>query len=92
MTEERADGRPPRAGRDSASRSTGGHEPWHLDGATLVVVSPGVPEDAPILAVGARAGLPVWSELELGARLAHVPYVAVTGTNGKTTTTGMVAA
>jgi UDP-N-acetylmuramoylalanine--D-glutamate ligase len=34
----------------------------------------------------------VWGELELGARLARVPYLAVTGTNGKTTTTGMIAA
>ena len=33
----------------------------------------------------------MWGELELGARLCEVPYVAVTGTNGKTTTTGMIA-
>ncbi len=36
-------------------------------------------------------GIPVWGELELGARLCEVPYLAVTGTNGKTTTTGMIA-
>ena len=35
---------------------------------------------------------PVWGEIELGARLARVPYLAVTGTNSKTTTTGMLAA
>jgi UDP-N-acetylmuramoylalanine--D-glutamate ligase len=70
----------------------GGHRAEHLDGATLVVTSPGVPEDAPILRSALDRGLPVWSELELGARLCRVPYVGVTGTNGKTTTTEMVVA
>jgi UDP-N-acetylmuramoylalanine--D-glutamate ligase len=37
-------------------------------------------------------GIPVWGELELGAKLVRVPYLAVTGTNGKTTTSGMIAA
>jgi len=70
----------------------GGHEPSHLDGAVLVVTSPGVPQQAPILRWAAERGIPIWGELELGARLCRVPYVAVTGTNGKTTTTGMIAA
>jgi UDP-N-acetylmuramoylalanine--D-glutamate ligase len=70
----------------------GGHRPEHLDGATRVVTSPGVPEHEPILVWAADRGLPVWSEIELGARLARVPYVAITGTNGKSTTTEMVAA
>jgi UDP-N-acetylmuramoylalanine--D-glutamate ligase len=70
----------------------GGHRPEHLDGATLVVTSPGVPEREPVLQWAADRTLPVWSEIELGARLARVPYVAVTGTNGKSTTTEMVAA
>jgi UDP-N-acetylmuramoylalanine--D-glutamate ligase len=70
---------------------TGGHDEAHLDGAALVVTSPGVPEEAPILQAAHRRGIPVWSELELGARLCTVPYVAVTGTNGKSTTTEMVA-
>ncbi|MFN2590137.1 MAG: UDP-N-acetylmuramoyl-L-alanine--D-glutamate ligase [Actinomycetota bacterium] len=69
----------------------GGHRPEHLDGATLAVVSPGVPEHAPVIRWALERGLPVWSELEVGARLCRVPYVAVTGTNGKTTTTEMVA-
>lgn len=70
----------------------GGHLPDHLDGATVVVSSPGVPEGAPIIRWALQRGLPVWSELELGARLCRVPFVAVTGTNGKTTTTELVAA
>ena len=71
--------------------AAGGHDPSHLDGAKLVVTSPGVPQDAPVLAWAAERGIPVWSELELGARLCAIPYLAVTGTNGKTTTTGMIA-
>jgi UDP-N-acetylmuramoylalanine--D-glutamate ligase len=71
--------------------AAGGHDESHLDGAHLVVTSPGVAEQAPILRAALRRGIPVWSELELGARICSVPYVAVTGTNGKTTTTEMVA-
>jgi UDP-N-acetylmuramoylalanine--D-glutamate ligase len=70
----------------------GGHRPEHLDGASLVVVSPGVPQASPVMEWARERGLPVWSELELGARLCRIPYVGVTGTNGKTTTTEMVAA
>jgi UDP-N-acetylmuramoylalanine--D-glutamate ligase len=69
----------------------GGHRPEHLHGADLVVTSPGVPEHAEILRWAAARDVPVWSELEVGARLARCPYVAVSGTNGKTTTTEMVA-
>jgi UDP-N-acetylmuramoylalanine--D-glutamate ligase len=68
----------------------GGHAPEHLDGATLVVASPGVRPDSQVLAWAKERGVRVWGEMELGARLARVPYLAVTGTNGKTTTTGML--
>jgi len=71
---------------------TGGHDPSHLDGADVVVVSPGVPPTASPLAWARERGIEVWGELELGARLARAPYLAVTGTNGKTTTTGMLGA
>jgi UDP-N-acetylmuramoylalanine--D-glutamate ligase len=71
---------------------TGGHDPSDLDGATLVVTSPGIPPSAEVLGWARDRGLPVWGELELGARLTSAPYLAVTGTNGKTTTTGMLAA
>ncbi|MDP9329660.1 MAG: UDP-N-acetylmuramoyl-L-alanine--D-glutamate ligase [Actinomycetota bacterium] len=70
----------------------GGHEPAHLDGATLVVTAPGVPEGEPVLGWARSRGIPVWGEMELGARLCRIPYVAVTGTNGKTTTTAMIEA
>ena len=70
----------------------GGHREDHLDGVDLVVLSPGVTERAPVVAWAVARGISVWNEVELGARLTRVPYVAVTGTNGKTTTSEMVAA
>ena len=70
----------------------GGHDIHDLDGATLVVVSPGVKPDAAIATWARERGVPVWGELELGAQIATAPYLAITGTNGKTTTTGMIAA
>ena len=60
--------------------------------ADLVVTSPGVPEAAPALVEARRAGVPVWSEVELAYRLARAPILGVTGTNGKTTTARMLAA
>jgi UDP-N-acetylmuramoylalanine--D-glutamate ligase len=57
-----------------------------LDDVELLVKSPGVPGEEPLV-VGARErGIPVWSEIELGYRLLPNPIVGVTGTNGKTTT------
>lgn len=65
----------------------------HLDGdgsellerVSVVIKSPGVPRDAPVIAAAAERGLPVLGELELAWRLLPNPFVAVTGTNGKTT-------
>jgi UDP-N-acetylmuramoylalanine--D-glutamate ligase len=63
-----------------------------LTGTDLVVKSPGVPGETPLVA-GARArGVPVWSEIELGARLMRNPLLGVTGTNGKTTTSELLGA
>ncbi|MCW3053234.1 MAG: UDP-N-acetylmuramoyl-L-alanine--D-glutamate ligase [Chthonomonadales bacterium] len=58
----------------------------------LVVTSPGVPRSAGVLQEAVRRGIPVWSEVELAYRLAEAPLIAVTGTNGKTTTTMLIAA
>jgi UDP-N-acetylmuramoylalanine--D-glutamate ligase len=69
----------------------GGHATEHLDGASAVIASPGVPERADVLRWTADRGIDVWSELDVGVLLCTVPYVAVTGTNGKSTTTTMVA-
>lgn len=62
-----------------------------LAGAALVIASPGVAPSSPMLSAAREAGIPVWSEVELAWRLARVPIVGVTGTNGKTTTTRMIA-
>ncbi len=56
-------------------------------GTKLVVVSPGVPLTAPPIARAQALGIPVWSEIELGARISDAPIAAITGTNGKTTST-----
>ena len=53
----------------------------------LIVVSPGVPSDAPVLQRAAEINLPVISEIEVGAMFLEGSIVAITGTNGKTTTT-----
>jgi UDP-N-acetylmuramoylalanine--D-glutamate ligase len=64
-----------------------------LDAAIdLVVPSPGVPEGAPVLRAAAAHGIPIWSEPELGLRLHPRRLLAVTGTNGKTSTTELLAA
>lgn len=59
--------------------------------AALVVPSPGVPAHHPVYAVAREAGISVLSEIELASRAAEMPIVAVTGTNGKTTVTSLIA-
>jgi UDP-N-acetylmuramoylalanine--D-glutamate ligase len=61
-----------------------------LERARCVVKSPGVPRDAPPVAAARRRGVPVLGELELGWRLMENTFVAVTGTNGKTTVTEQI--
>jgi UDP-N-acetylmuramoylalanine--D-glutamate ligase len=60
--------------------------------SALVLASPGVPEHAPALDAARGHGVPVWSEVELAFRVAEAPILGITGTNGKTTTTQMLAA
>lgn len=67
----------------------------HLpEGIELVVLSPGVSPLAPIVVAAQQAGLPIWGELELAWRLRDpqhsAPWLVITGTNGKTTTTLML--
>lgn len=58
-----------------------------LNGIDLVVPSPGVAHDHPVLQRAVARGIPVWSEIELAWRLLRCPVLAITGTNGKSTTT-----
>jgi UDP-N-acetylmuramoylalanine--D-glutamate ligase len=63
-----------------------------LDRVACVVKSPGVPNEAPVIAAARERGLPVIGELELAWRLLPQRFVAVTGTNGKTTTAELLGA
>jgi UDP-N-acetylmuramoylalanine--D-glutamate ligase len=65
----------------------GRHEEADFTGADLVVVSPGVPQEHPLLVAARAKGVAIISEVELAARCITAPLVAITGTNGKTTTT-----
>ncbi|MGA2922304.1 MAG: UDP-N-acetylmuramoyl-L-alanine--D-glutamate ligase [Candidatus Sulfotelmatobacter sp.] len=66
---------------------TGGHGERTFRGQDLIVVSPGVPVDAPLLVQARSLGEAVIGELELAAQFLPGPIVAITGSNGKTTTT-----
>jgi len=61
-----------------------------LEGVDSVVPSPGVPQDNPLLVHAVKRGIEVLSEIELAYRFLQVPLVAITGTNGKSTTTRLV--
>ena len=63
-----------------------------MAGVTALVKSPGAPGGHPLVVAARGAGVPVWSEVELGYRLIESPIIGITGTNGKTTTTELVGA
>jgi UDP-N-acetylmuramoylalanine--D-glutamate ligase len=70
----------------------GQEEDMLLEGTNLVVKSPGVPGETALVAGARERTIPVWSEIELGARLLPNPLLGVTGTNGKTTTSELLGA
>jgi UDP-N-acetylmuramoylalanine--D-glutamate ligase len=69
----------------------GAHTPASFLAQDLIVVSPGVPANLPALELARAKGIPVWSEIELAWRFLRGKLVAITGSNGKTTTTSLVA-
>ena len=71
------------------ARELGGHRRETFTGAELIVLSPGVPE-IPELAAARAAGVSITGELELASRFVSGTIVAITGTNGKSTTTTLV--
>src|SRR5262245_5092995 len=71
---------------------TGREEERLLQGIDLVVKSPGVPGETLLVESARERDVPVWSEIELGARLLANPILGVTGTNGKTTTSELLGA
>ncbi len=64
--------------------------PEILTGVDCVIPSPGIHPENPILIEAVRRSIPVMSELELASRFITTPIVAITGTNGKTTTTSLI--
>jgi UDP-N-acetylmuramoylalanine--D-glutamate ligase len=74
-----------------AEVEVGGHDLERIARAALCVVSPGIAPDAAPIAAARRAGVPIRAETELGLQaLPGIPYIAVTGTNGKSTTTSLI--
>lgn len=61
-----------------------------LDGLSLAVLSPGVPVDLPLVEQMKEQGIPVWGEIELAYSVGKGDVLAITGTNGKTTTTSLL--
>jgi UDP-N-acetylmuramoylalanine--D-glutamate ligase len=71
---------------------TGGHTHAPFLDADLIVISPGVETDMPLLVEARARGVPVWGEVELAARLTAARFLGITGTNGKSTTTSLLGA
>ena len=68
----------------------GGHSRQVFESADLIVVSPGVPLTLPVLRDAAQMGKTLLSEIELASRYLRGKVIAITGTNGKTTTTTLI--
>ena len=68
----------------------GCHRPDTFLQADLIVVSPGVDTNLPLLQEARSRGVRVWSEAELAFRACQAPFAAITGTNGKSTTTTLI--
>lgn len=69
---------------------TGAHTEAFLAPSSLIVVSPGVKPDSPVIRFAAKRKIKVWSEIELAASQVTGKLAAVTGTNGKTTTSTLL--
>lgn len=90
-TDTQAAARRAELGALGAEVQLGGHDVGRMAGSDLVVVSPGIPPDAPVRSELRRRGVRWVSEPELAVRFYRGPLIAVTGTNGKTTTTVLTA-
>jgi UDP-N-acetylmuramoylalanine--D-glutamate ligase len=68
----------------------GGHREETVLEQDLVIPSPGVPADAPLLKAARAKGITIWSEIELADRFLNGRLIGITGSNGKTTTTSLI--
>ena len=76
--------------RIGAGIELGGHTSKSIESTDLIIVSPGVHLDIPVLEKAKAKGIPIISEIELAYQFFTKPIIAVTGTNGKTTTTTLI--
>lgn len=75
---------------DKVSLVLGTLKKEHIKGVEAMIISPGIPCDAPFTTIIREANIPIWSEIELAFRAGKGTVVGITGTNGKTTTTALV--
>jgi UDP-N-acetylmuramoylalanine--D-glutamate ligase len=71
---------------------TGAHRPERFLETDLLVLSPGVPTELPLVRQAQARGIPIWGEVELAYRLTPARFLGITGTNGKSTTTSLLGA
>src|SRR5690242_19177685 len=67
-----------------------GHREEIVQDSDLIIPSPGVPANAPLLQFARAKGVTIWSEIELAARFLKGRLIGITGSNGKTTTTSLI--
>ena len=70
---------------------TGGHSDEFINDSYVAITSPGIPPESDIMKLLKNANVPVISEIELAYSQTNTPFIAITGTNGKTTTTALTA-
>lgn len=70
---------------------TGGHSDEFINDSYVAITSPGIPPESEIMQLLKKANVPVISEIELAYSQTNTPFIAITGTNGKTTTTALTA-
>ncbi len=90
VTEDDVRGKLHAEDRDGVEVIVGEYPAGEEEGLVFAVFSPAVPMDAPLALRLEEAGIPIYSEIELGYRAAKGEIIAITGTNGKTTTTTLV--